>query len=150
CALALRRALSGAAARRPELPPRACHRRPPRDVGRGARRAARGHGAKGASSSSGPGPAGAGVDAERLGSPGPRMQTSVPERPGADLWIAAGLGALAVLYLMQLPPILGPADDAYYLYHAKRTLHGEVAYRDFFDFLAPLFVDLYTLLFAVF
>jgi hypothetical protein len=50
---------------------------------------------------------------------------------------------------MALPPTLGPADESYLLYGAKRVLEGQALYRDFFDFVTPGSYYLYALAYAV-
>lgn len=60
-----------------------------------------------------------------------------------------GLGLACFVYLMALPPTLGPADESYMLYGAKRILHGEAMYHDFFDFVTPWSYYLYTVAYAI-
>jgi hypothetical protein len=76
-------------------------------------------------------------------------------RGGDELrrWLDLVTGAFLALgtgvYCAALPLNLGTADEAHYLYHAKRVLDGQVLYRDIFDFQPPVFVDLVALLFRV-
>jgi hypothetical protein len=55
-----------------------------------------------------------------------------------DWAIALTLFAGTLLYLWILPHSLGGADESFFLYEAKRIRDGEVMYRDFFQFVAPL------------
>jgi hypothetical protein len=63
------------------------------------------------------------------------------------LGAALPLGAFA--YLMAYPPTLGPSDESYILYEAKRLWEGDVLYRDFFDFVMPGTFYFYALAYAV-
>ena len=67
-----------------------------------------------------------------------------------DAAVGVLMGAAAALYLSAWPNNLGTSDEAYYLFHAKRLLAGEVLYRDMFDFITPLFTDLMAVLFRLF
>jgi hypothetical protein len=71
-------------------------------------------------------------------------------RTSSDRAIALALGGLAVAYLVSLPRSLGASDEATYLYEAKRLLHGEVMYRDVFDFITPGWMYLMAAAFRVF
>jgi len=55
-----------------------------------------------------------------------------------------------VLYLAGLPRNLGAADEAVYLYEAKRVLAGQVMYRDIFEIVTPGWVWLMAVLFRLF
>jgi len=65
-----------------------------------------------------------------------------PKQMGADRSTDAALALLllagATVYVSLLPRNLGPADEAYFLYEAKRIRDGEVMYRDIFQFVTPL------------
>ena len=67
-----------------------------------------------------------------------------------DRAIALALGGLAVAYLVSLPRNLGSSDEATYLYEAKRLLHGEIMYRDVFDFITPGWMYLMAAMFWAF
>ena len=56
----------------------------------------------------------------------------------ADVALALLLFAAVALYLASLPLRLGLADEAYFLYEAKRLRDGEVMYRDVFQYVTPL------------
>ncbi|MDX2169349.1 MAG: hypothetical protein SF182_19925 [Deltaproteobacteria bacterium] len=59
-------------------------------------------------------------------------------KPAArDLLAGLALFAAAVLVLPLWPPLLGTADESYYLYEAKRLLGGEVLYREVFEITMP-------------
>ena len=60
------------------------------------------------------------------------------------------LAAGTVAYVLAMPWTLGASDEAYYLYHALRVLHGEALYRDFSELITPLYIDGLALLFRVF
>ena len=70
------------------------------------------------------------------------------------LYAAAGLGAAIFFYLQffHLPfePIWIRGDQAIYLDHAERMLHGEVLYRNLFEFNLPGTEYLYYFLFLCF
>jgi hypothetical protein len=77
------------------------------------------------------------------------------ERPrsalgGADLLICGALFAGVVAYLSGMPRNLGWADESFLLYEAKRIRDGQVMYRDFFEFVAPVAWYAIALLYAVF
>ena len=59
-------------------------------------------------------------------------------RDAGDAALALLIFAAAWAYLASLPRYLGGADEAYFLYEAKRIRDGEVMYRDFFQFTTPL------------
>jgi hypothetical protein len=54
-----------------------------------------------------------------------------------DVALAAALFAATVLYLVSLPHNLGEADEALFLYEAKRILAGDVFYRDLYEIITP-------------
>jgi hypothetical protein len=54
-----------------------------------------------------------------------------------DVLLALLVVSATVLYLLRLPHTLGDADEAFFLYQAKRIRDGEIMYRDFFQFAAP-------------
>ncbi len=67
----------------------------------------------------------------------------------------AFLAAVAVflyLFLFELPatPFFGDADQSIFLYEAQRMVHGDVMYRDFFEFTMPGTQVYYALMFMVF
>lgn len=55
-----------------------------------------------------------------------------------DVGLAVALGAAVIASLLEWPPTLGYADEAYFLYEAKRLLDGEALYRDVFEIYTPL------------
>ena len=59
------------------------------------------------------------------------------------------LGALAVAYRLAHPLVIGPADESYLLFGARRILDGEVIYRDFFEVLMPLAFQFYAAVLAI-
>jgi hypothetical protein len=63
--------------------------------------------------------------------------------------LGCALGLLSFAYLLRFPPTLSSADESYLLYGAKRVLHGQAIYRDFFDFVTPGSFYLYALAYAV-
>ncbi len=71
-------------------------------------------------------------------------------------WPYAALGGATLLFfylhLFRFPfvPIFHPGDQTEYLEHAERMLHGEVLYRDLFQFNLPGTEYLYEFLFHVF
>lgn len=71
-------------------------------------------------------------------------------------WPYAALGGASLLFfylhLFRFPfvPIFHPGDETEYLEHAERMLHGEVLYRDLFQFNLPGTEYLYEFLFHVF
>jgi hypothetical protein len=71
-----------------------------------------------------------------------------PSSLGTPILAGWGLGLLCFAYLMALPPTLGPADESYMLYGAKRILHGDAIYHDFFDFVTPWSYYVYAMAFA--
>lgn len=79
------------------------------------------------------------------GDDGPRVPHAAWDRG-----ITLALAALAVAYLVSLPRNLGSSDEATYLYEAKRLLHGEVMYRDVFDFITPGWMYLMAAMFWAF
>jgi hypothetical protein len=54
-----------------------------------------------------------------------------------DRVIVVALFVAVVCYLAALPRYLGPADESFFLYEARRICEGDVMYRDFFQFVAP-------------
>ena len=72
-----------------------------------------------------------------------------PSSLRAPILTGWGLGLACFVYLMALPPTLGNADESYILYGAKRILHGEAIYHDFFDFLTPWSYYLYAVAYAI-
>jgi hypothetical protein len=64
----------------------------------------------------------------------------------ASVLLAAG----TVAYLVTMPLNLVQYDEGYFLYHAVRVLHGEVLYRDIFELITPLYIDLMAVVFRVF
>ena len=67
-----------------------------------------------------------------------------------DVALAAVVFAVTVAYCAVLPRNLNPADEAVYLYEAKRLLAGQVPYRDFFEITTPGWMLLMAALFRVF
>lgn len=67
-----------------------------------------------------------------------------------DVVLAAVLFLAAVLYLVSLPHNLGEADEALFLYEAKRILAGDVFYRDLYEIITPGTHYVMALLFWVF
>lgn len=67
-----------------------------------------------------------------------------------DLLLAVVLFAGTVAYLFSLPRDLNGADEASYLYDAKRVLNGAVTYRDYFTVITPGFMYLMAALFWLF
>lgn len=71
------------------------------------------------------------------------------------MWIAAPdlvgalLGIAVFVYVLAFPLALNPADEAVFLYGAKRILHGQALYRDIFEFITPASFYLFALVFAV-
>ena len=59
------------------------------------------------------------------------------------------LGALAVAYRLAYPLAIGPADESYLLFGARRVLGGEAIYRDFFEPLTPLAYQFYAAVLAL-
>jgi hypothetical protein len=59
------------------------------------------------------------------------------------------LGVLAVAYRLAYPLVIGPADESYLLFGARRTLDGNVIYRDFFEVLTPLAFQFYAAVLAI-
>jgi hypothetical protein len=55
-----------------------------------------------------------------------------------------------VTYLVTMPLNLVQYDEGYFLYHAVRVLRGEVLYRDVFELVTPLYIDLMAVVFRVF
>jgi hypothetical protein len=80
----------------------------------------------------------------------PEVDDEVQGGGGSDRLVGAALWVGGLVYVLAQPRALGLSDEAYYLYHAKRLLHGEVLYRDVFDFITPLFTDLFAFLFRIF
>jgi hypothetical protein len=67
-----------------------------------------------------------------------------------DLLHVALLFGGTVAYLSLLPHDLNAADEANYLYDAKRVLNGAVTYRDYFTVITPGFMYLMAALFWLF
>ncbi len=63
-----------------------------------------------------------------------------------------GVGIFLYMFLFELPatPFFGDGDQSIFLYEAQRMLHGDVMYRDFFEFTLPGTQSFYALMFAVF
>jgi len=86
---------------------------------------------------------------------GPRRTTGcpllLPEAIPAERWIAAGVFAVACLYLFGFRryTTMDP-DEGIILQGAERVLRGEILYRDFFSFLTPGSYYWLALLFRVF
>src|SRR5262245_54408886 len=59
------------------------------------------------------------------------------------------VGALAVAYRLAYPLAIGPADESYLLFGARRVLAGEAIYRDFFEPLTPLAYQFYAVVLAL-
>ena len=68
----------------------------------------------------------------------------------ADIVLPVLLFGGTAVYLAGLPRNLGAADEAIYLYEAKRVLAGQVMYRDIFEIVTPGWVWLMAVLFRVF
>lgn len=79
-----------------------------------------------------------------------RVERSGRALGGADLLISGALFTAVVVYLAGMPRNLGWADESFLLYEAKRIRHGEVLYRDIFEFVAPVAWYVIALLYAVF
>jgi diacylglycerol kinase len=77
-------------------------------------------------------------------------EQAAPRGRRADAIICLVLAAVSVTYLMLRRWPLGTADEAYYFYHAIRTLNGEVLYRDVFELTTPFLMDLLALAFHLF
>ena len=65
------------------------------------------------------------------------MAAAQSPRDTADHLIVVVLFLAVVAYLAALPRYLGPADESFFLYEARRIREGDVMYRDFFQFVAP-------------
>lgn len=72
------------------------------------------------------------------------------DRRRLDWTIAALLLGVAVVYQTLWPRDLNGADEALFLYEAKRLLDGDVMYRDIFQFVTPGAWYAMTLLYRVF
>jgi hypothetical protein len=70
--------------------------------------------------------------------------------PARELAIGAALASAVALYFYLLPHHLGESDEAYYLYHAKRVLDGQVPHRDFYELHMTLPYYLMAAAFGVF
>jgi hypothetical protein len=81
---------------------------------------------------------------------GPRRRALRLRDVWADLVVSSIIVAGVVVYLNMLPRNLSPADESVHLYEAKRLLHGEVMYRDVFNYITPGWMYLMALLFGVF
>ncbi len=76
-------------------------------------------------------------------------------QPGFDrleFAFLAAVSAFLYLFLFELPatPFFGDADQSIFLYEAQRMVHGDVMYRDFFEFTMPGTQTFYALLFVIF
>jgi hypothetical protein len=67
-----------------------------------------------------------------------------------DAALAAVLFAATVLYLVSLPHNLGEADEALFLYEARRILARDVFYRDLYEIITPGAHYVMALLFWIF
>jgi hypothetical protein len=59
------------------------------------------------------------------------------------------VAGLAFAYLVSFPLAIGRADESHLLVAAKRVLHGEVPYKDFFESLTPLGLYLFAAIFRI-
>jgi hypothetical protein len=64
--------------------------------------------------------------------------------------LLSGIFLFLQVFVVPHTPILASGDEAIYLHHATRMLHGELIYRDYDHFTFPGTDVLYTLLFRVF
>ena len=80
--------------------------------------------------------------------------SALVKRPSAALFIAAVAGAFLFLYLrtflLPATPFATIDDQLLFFVRAVRILHGEVLYRDFFEFVTPGTDLLYAAAFKVF
>jgi hypothetical protein len=70
-------------------------------------------------------------------------------RPG-DLFLCLALLTGTIAYLVHRPHDLDPADEALFLYEAKRILAGDLFYRDIFEIITPGGQYFVALCFALF
>ena len=67
-----------------------------------------------------------------------RAAPSVHAQSAVDVACALLLFAATLVYIWLQPRHLQVGDESYFLYEAKRIRHGEVMYRDIFQFVTPL------------